>query len=140
MMLLKRIILKMVLFFKRYVYKYGGPNGREVWGVGLRSLACWDYGFEFQPGCMDVCLFWVFFVLSVRGLCDELITGTEESYRLWCVVVCDLETSRMRRPWPTGRGEGGCCRKTKLVCWDCEFESHPGHRCLSVVSFLCVVS
>ena len=30
-------------------------------------------------------------VLSVRGLCDELITRPEESYRLWCVVVCDLE-------------------------------------------------
>ena len=41
-------------------------------------------------------------VLSVRGLCDELITRPEESYLLWCVVVCDLETSRMRRPWPTG--------------------------------------
>jgi len=32
--------------------------------------------------------------LSGRGLCDELITRPEESYRLWCVVVCDLETSR----------------------------------------------
>ena len=30
-------------------------------------------------------------VLSGRGLCDELITRSEESYRLWCVVVCDLE-------------------------------------------------
>jgi hypothetical protein len=30
-------------------------------------------------------------VLSDRGLCDELITRPEESYRLWCVVVCDLE-------------------------------------------------
>jgi hypothetical protein len=39
-------------------------------------------------------------VLSDRGLCDELITRPEESYRLWCVVVCDLETSRMRRSWP----------------------------------------
>jgi hypothetical protein len=39
-------------------------------------------------------------VLSGRGLCDELITRPEKSYRLWCVVVCDLETSRMRRPWP----------------------------------------
>jgi len=29
-------------------------------------------------------------VLSGRGLCDELITRPEESYRLWC-VVCDLE-------------------------------------------------
>jgi len=34
-------------------------------------------------------------VLSGRGLCDELITRPEESYRLWCVVVCDLETSRI---------------------------------------------
>jgi hypothetical protein len=32
-------------------------------------------------------------VLSDRGLCDELITRPEEPYRLWCVVVCDLETS-----------------------------------------------
>ena len=29
-------------------------------------------------------------MLSGRGLCDELITHPE-SYRLWCVVVCDLE-------------------------------------------------
>ena len=32
-------------------------------------------------------------MLSGRGLCDELITRPEESYRLWCVVVYDLETS-----------------------------------------------
>ena len=30
-------------------------------------------------------------VLSGRGLRDELITHPEESYQLWCVVVCDLE-------------------------------------------------
>jgi hypothetical protein len=51
-------------------------------------------------GCMDVCCDCC--VFSGRGLCDELITRPEESYRLWCVVVCDLETSWMRRPWPTG--------------------------------------
>ena len=39
--------------------------------------------------CCEYC------VLSCRGLCDELITRPEESYRLCCVVVCDLETSRM---------------------------------------------
>jgi len=37
-------------------------------------------------------------VLSGRGLCDELITRPEESYRLWCAVVCDLETSRIGAP------------------------------------------
>ena len=40
-------------------------------------------------------------VLSGRGLCDELIIRPEESYRLWCVVVCDLETWWMRS-WPLG--------------------------------------
>ena len=40
-------------------------------------------------------------MLSGRGLCDGLITRPEESCRLWCVDVGDLETSsRMRRPWP----------------------------------------
>jgi hypothetical protein len=32
-------------------------------------------------------------VLSGRGLCDGLIIRPEESYRLWRVVVCDVETS-----------------------------------------------
>jgi len=27
------------------------------------------------------------------GLYDELITRPEEFYRLWCVVVCDIEIS-----------------------------------------------
>ena len=43
-------------------------------------------------GGMVVCLFECC-VLSGGGLCDELITRPEEPYRLWCVVVCDLETS-----------------------------------------------
>ena len=38
-------------------------------------------------------------MLSGRGLCDELITRPEESYRLFCVVVCDLETLRMGAPY-----------------------------------------
>jgi len=38
-------------------------------------------------------------VLSGRGLSDELITRPEESYRLWYVVVCDLETSRIGAPY-----------------------------------------
>ena len=52
--------------------------------------------------CCECC------ALSGRGLCDELITRPEESYRVLCVVVCDLETSRMRRPWPAlGRSATG---------------------------------
>jgi len=43
---------------------------------------------------MDICL------LSGLGLCYELITRPEESYRLWCVVLCDLEISWKKRPRP----------------------------------------
>jgi len=38
-------------------------------------------------------------VLSGRDLCDGLITRPEESYRLWCVVVCDLETAIHNHLW-----------------------------------------
>jgi hypothetical protein len=40
--------------------------------------------------CCECC------VLSGRGLCDELITRPDESYRLWCVAVCVIETSSAR--------------------------------------------
>jgi hypothetical protein len=53
-----------------------------------------------QPGAwMSVCF--EYCVLSVRGLCDELIFHPKESYRLWC-VGWDLETSWMRKPSPNG--------------------------------------
>jgi hypothetical protein len=54
--------------------------------------------------CCECC------VLSGRSLCDKLITRPEEVYAPWYVVVCDLETSWMRRPWPTG---GGCLSNNK---------------------------
>ena len=41
--------------------------------------------------CCECC------VLPGRGLSDGLITRPEESYRMWCVVVCDQETSYARR-------------------------------------------
>jgi hypothetical protein len=78
--------------------------------------------------CCECC------VLSGRGLCEELITCPEESHRLWCVVVCDLETLWMRRPWPTG----GCraknqptnvladtCQEVFLTWSRCCEEKHP---------------
>ena len=72
------------------------PRGLRLRSAAARLLRSWV---RIPPGawmfvCCECC------VLSGRGLCDELITRPEESYRLWCVVVCDLETSRMRRPWP----------------------------------------
>jgi hypothetical protein len=43
-------------------------------------------------------------VLSGRGLCDKLATRPEESYRLWRVAVCDIETSSMRSQTSVNRG------------------------------------
>ena len=52
-------------------------------------------------------------VLSGRGLCDGLITCPEESYRPWCVVVCDLETSLMTWPCPIE----GCCAMVNIYIY-----------------------
>jgi hypothetical protein len=66
-------------------------DSRSQWprglGVSLRPFASRDCGFEShrEHGCLECC------VLSGRGLCDGLITRPEDSYRLWCVVVRDLE-------------------------------------------------
>jgi hypothetical protein len=68
--------------------------------------------------CCECC------VLSGRGICEGLITHPEESYRPFCVLVCDLETSRMRRPWPqlgrsaTGGGGGGGTRIINIILKD----------------------
>jgi hypothetical protein len=53
-------------------------------------------------------------VLSGRVLRVGLITRAEESYRLWCVVVCDRETSIMRSPWPTAGG-GAVAKWRKFI-------------------------
>jgi len=66
-------------------------------------------------------------VLSGRGLCDELITRPEKSYRLWWVVVCDLETSRMRRHrgplWAAApRGKNlFCCNNKRSNAFSLQF-------------------
>jgi len=73
------------------------PRGLRPRSAAARLLRLWV---RTSPGAwMSVCCERC--VLSGRGLCDELITRPEESYRMWCVVVCDPEISWMRRPWPT---------------------------------------
>ena len=67
------------------------------------TAAIWLMGSWFRiplKACVGVSC--VCCVLSGRGLCDGLITRPEESYRMWFFVVCDLGTSWVRRPWPTG--------------------------------------
>jgi hypothetical protein len=62
---------------------------RAQWPRGLRrgSAAARLLPAAWMFVCCECC------VLSGRGFCDELIARPEESYRLWCVAVCDLETS-----------------------------------------------
>ena len=62
------------------------PRGLRLRSAAPRLLRSWV---RIPPRawmfvCCECC------VLSGRGLCDELITRPEESYRLCCVVVCDL--------------------------------------------------
>ena len=64
------------------------PRGLRRRSVASRLLRLWA---RIPPGawmcvCCECC------VLSGRGLCDELFSRPEESYRLWC-VVCNLEIS-----------------------------------------------
>ena len=81
---------------KRGIMQRISWNCRSQWPRGLRRrslaarllrlwvripLGAWMFV------CCECC------VLSGRGLCDGLIIRSEESYRLWCVVVCDQETS-----------------------------------------------
>ena len=69
------------------------PHGLRRRSAAARLLRSWV---RIPPRAwMFVCC-----VLSGRGLCDGLIIRSEESYRLWRVVVCDHETSQARRLKP----------------------------------------
>jgi hypothetical protein len=75
-----------------------GSNPKISAGERLQAVHLLRSLVRIPPGA------WIFVccvcrVLSGRGLCDELITRPEESYRLCCVVVCDLETSRIGAPY-----------------------------------------
>ena len=90
-----------LLHLYNYTNSYkADSSGRAVYGVGLRPLACWDWGFESRLGGWgDGCVSGECCVLSGRGLCDGLINRPEESYRVWCVSGCDRGTSqRSSRP------------------------------------------
>ena len=65
------------------------PRGLRRRSFAARLLRLWV---RIPPGtwifvCCECCVLWG------RGLCDGLIIRSEESYRMWRVVVCDQETS-----------------------------------------------
>ena len=82
------------VYFSLYNLGSKLEGGRSQWPLGLRrgSVAArlLELWVRIPPGAWmsvscDSC------VLSGRGLCDELITRTEESYQVWCVCVCVCE-------------------------------------------------
>jgi hypothetical protein len=93
----RELTLESSPFTGMYVYMPIPVAARSKTWVCVRSpaetiLSNLDEAWMFV--CYGCCL------LSGRCQCDELITRPEKSYRMWCVVVCGLETSRRRRPWP----------------------------------------
>ena len=73
------------LFF--FLSRSQWPRGLRRRSAAARLLRSWvqipPWAWMFV--CCECC------VLSGIGLCGELITRPEESYRLRCVVMCDLE-------------------------------------------------
>ena len=84
-----------------YHLLYNKSQSRSWWSRGLRlgsaaarPLRLWV---RIPPGAwMSVCCECL--CCESRGPCGTMVTPPEESYRLWCLVTCELETSRMRKP------------------------------------------
>jgi len=79
-------------------WRYQWPRGLRRRSAAARLLRLW-VGIPPDPWmsvCCERC------VLSGKGICDELITCPEESYRLWYVVVCDLTPREWGGPGPLG--------------------------------------
>jgi len=72
-----------------------GRSMAYICGRLFAEIMCSNHTGEWMSVSCECC------VLSGRVLWNELITRPNESYRLWC-DVCDLESSWLRRPWPTG--------------------------------------
>jgi hypothetical protein len=77
----------MVVPYKAYAW------GQSVVGiVGSYSVKGMDICHAFELCCVG------------STLCDQLITRSEQCYWVRVLIVCDLETSNIRRP----RSEYGC--------------------------------
>ena len=111
------------------------PRGPRRRSATTRLLRLWgsNPAEVWMSVCSDCC------VLTGKCLCDELITRPEESYRLWCVVVCDLETSSMRRLLRQKQTKTlnsklhYCAHKSHQVVFILNDTNHPTHRYSSLL-------
>jgi len=103
------VYIHIYIYIYIYICRSQWPRGLRRRSAAARLLRLWVR----IPSGAWMSVYWECCVLT--GLCGALITRPEESYRMWCVVVCDLETSRMRRPWPAlGRRATG--KKNICIC------------------------
>jgi len=78
---------------------WSDPSGRAVLGVGLRSLDCWDCGFESRRRhrCLSLVIV-VYCQVDVCASCWSLVQGSTTDCD---VSECDREASTMRSSWPS---------------------------------------
>jgi hypothetical protein len=124
-----------------YFFLLADTSGRTVWGVGLRPLAFWDFGFEFRrrEGCMCLPSVLCYQVdVSASGWSLLHRSPTECG-----VSECDHEASIKEGPWPT---RGCCATKHKVFLlsfpfinnrFPCRISSSISHQCDAVLWSAC---
>ena len=121
--ILKLVQWQLYLFCDTKHIQISSPVAARSAAARLLGLRVWSPPGAWMFVCCECCVLWG------RGLCDELITLPEESYRLWCVTVCDLETLLMGRPLPTGGCRVLILRPFLSSCFGslCQFTPHNAH-------------
>jgi len=69
-------------------------------------------------------------VLSGRGLCDELIVRPEESYRMWCDLLFDLENSSTKRPYPALGHNATRIKNIYKLSYEYDYDIFEGEVCI----------
>ena len=110
------------------------PSDRAGYGVGLRSLACWDCGHESRQGhgCISlasVVCFQVEFSASGWSIAQGSATECD-------VSECDREISIMRRLWPAS---GWCTmeKKNSLPSVTCMYIIFCTYKPLNAITVSC---
>jgi len=85
----------------------------------MRPLVCWDHVFEFCSGYGNSSLVCVV-CCTGSGICDEVITRSEESDRVSvcvCLIVCDVCSPKARHLC-TVCVIASQRNETLLTCWE----------------------
>jgi len=78
-----------LIYIQHCKWRLADPGSRAVWIVCLWPLDCWYRGFQSLWGHGFSALGFVVCCVG-SGLCDRLITSSDEKYRVCLLIVCDL--------------------------------------------------